>query len=85
MAKLVSWPWPCECDTEYTVTEPSAATSIATVSFGNSPAPVFSITVEMPMPRSFPACSERRRRAVKPLQSESLSAFSSSPGRSALS
>ena len=61
-AKVVSWPWPCALDTVWTVTAPSAATSISTSSLGALPAPVFSMTVAMPMPRSLPVFSVCARR-----------------------
>ena len=41
----------------------SPATSSAIWSLGNAPAPVFSITVDMPRPRSLPFAADALRRA----------------------
>ena len=82
---VVSWPCPCECDTVKTSISPAAVPSITTWSLGNRPAPVFSMTVAMPSPRSFPAFSDFLRRAANPFQSANLSARSSTPWRSAVS
>ena len=84
-AKVVSWPCPCAFDTVCNSMVPLASSRSSISSLSALPAPVFSITVEMPMPRSFPAAADRSRRLAKPLQSPSLSALPSSPGRSAIS
>jgi hypothetical protein len=46
----------------WTATFPSFPISISTSSLGAFPAPVFSITVAMPMPRSLPRFSVCARR-----------------------
>ncbi|MNC86837.1 hypothetical protein D3C83_25210 [compost metagenome] len=84
-AYVVSWLWPCDLATVNAVTVPPASSWISTSSTGALPSPVFSMTVEMPMPLNFPAAFDFARRSAKPFQSASFSAFSSMPGRSAFS
>ena len=62
IANVVSWLWPCDLAWVCTVTRPPASSTISTSSFAAWPAPVFSITVEIPMPRSFPFFPDCARR-----------------------